>query len=74
MRGFVVEASSLDALALPEEVLRQSKLHLDIGVTHHKAQGATWVEAENAEREQAERAVLRHQEAIRALSTLIIQA
>jgi hypothetical protein len=44
MRGFVVEASSLDALELPEEIMRQEKLNLDIGVTHHKAPGAAWAQ------------------------------
>ncbi|MDI1442540.1 hypothetical protein [Polyangium sp. 6x1] len=44
MRGFVIEASSLEELEIPEEVLRQPTLHLDIGVTHHKPKGAAWAQ------------------------------
>jgi hypothetical protein len=44
MRGYVIEASSLDELEIPEDVLRQPLLALDIGVTHHKAQGAAWAQ------------------------------
>jgi hypothetical protein len=44
MRGFVIEATSLDELELPAEVVRQGTLHLDIGVTHHKAPGAAWAQ------------------------------
>jgi hypothetical protein len=44
MRGYVIEASSLDELEIPEDVLRQPVLALDIGVTHHKAQGAAWAQ------------------------------
>jgi hypothetical protein len=42
MKGYVVEATSLDALEIPEEILKQPTLHLEIGVTHHKAPGAAW--------------------------------
>jgi hypothetical protein len=44
MNGYIIEASSLDELEIPEEVLRQPTLHLDIGVTHHKAEGAAWAQ------------------------------
>ncbi|TMQ19675.1 MAG: hypothetical protein E6J91_05660 [Deltaproteobacteria bacterium] len=44
MRGYVVEATSLDALEIPVEVLAQPKLVLEIGVTHHKPQGAAWAQ------------------------------
>ena len=44
MRGYVVEATSLDALEIPAEVLAQPKLVLEIGVTHHKPQGAAWAQ------------------------------
>jgi hypothetical protein len=44
MRGFAIEASSLEELQIPEEVLNQPTLHLDIGVTHHKAPGAAWAQ------------------------------
>ncbi len=42
MRGYVVETTSLDALEIPEEVLAQPTLHLEIGVTHHRPPGAAW--------------------------------
>jgi hypothetical protein len=42
MNGYVIEASSLDELEIPKEVLRQPTLALEIGVTHHKAPGAAW--------------------------------
>lgn len=44
MQGFVIEAMSLDELEIPEEVLSEPKLHMDIGVTHHKAPGAAWAQ------------------------------
>jgi hypothetical protein len=44
MQGYVVEASSLDALQIPDEVLRQPTLHMEIGVTHHKPAGAAWAQ------------------------------
>jgi hypothetical protein len=44
MNGYIIEASSLDELEIPDEVLRQPMLHLDIGVTHHKAKGAAWAQ------------------------------
>lgn len=44
MNGYIIEASSLDELEIPEDVLRQPTLHLDIGVTHHKAEGAAWAQ------------------------------
>lgn len=44
MNGYIIEASSLEELEIPEEVLRQPVLALDIGVTHHKAEGAAWAQ------------------------------
>ena len=44
MKGYVIEASSLEELEIPEDVLRQPVLALDIGVTHHKARGAAWAQ------------------------------
>lgn len=44
MSGYVIEASSLDELEIPEETIRQPMLALDIGVTHHKAEGAAWAQ------------------------------
>jgi len=42
MRGYVVEATSLNALEIPAEVLKQPTLHLEIGVTHYRPPGAAW--------------------------------
>lgn len=42
MRGYVVEAASLDELEIPGEILAQPNLHLEIGVTHHRPPGAAW--------------------------------
>ncbi|MGK3984955.1 hypothetical protein WME99_18045 [Sorangium sp. So ce136] len=44
MRGLAIETTSLDALELPPELLRQRALHLDIGVTHHRPKGAAWAQ------------------------------
>jgi hypothetical protein len=44
MRGYVIEATSVDALEIPEEVVKQGTLELEIGVTHHKPQGAAWAQ------------------------------
>jgi hypothetical protein len=44
MRGYVVETTSLHALEIPEEILAQNTLHLEIGVTHHKPPGAAWAQ------------------------------
>jgi hypothetical protein len=44
MSGFVLQAASLDALQLPDKLLQQRKLRMDIGVTHFKAPGAAWAQ------------------------------
>jgi hypothetical protein len=44
MRGYVIETTSLDALEIPEQIVRQPTLHLEIGVTHHKPAGAAWAQ------------------------------
>jgi hypothetical protein len=44
MRGYVLEAVSLDALELPEEILKQPRLDIEIGVTHHRPKGAAWAQ------------------------------
>lgn len=44
MRGWVLEATSLDAVQIPEEVIGQSHLYLEVAVTHHKAPGAAWAQ------------------------------
>ncbi len=43
-QGVVVEATSLDALELPANVLSRSNLHLEVGVTHYKPPGAAWAQ------------------------------
>jgi hypothetical protein len=42
MRGYTVELISLDALEIPEKVLKLKNLDLEIGVTHHKPKGGAW--------------------------------
>ena len=42
--GVVVEATSLDALEMPANVLARSNLHLEVGVTHYKPPGAAWAQ------------------------------
>jgi hypothetical protein len=44
MRGYVVQATSLDVLELPPAILRKPHLYLDVGVTHWKPPGAAWAE------------------------------
>jgi hypothetical protein len=44
MRGIVVEATSLDALEIPPQVLARPGLQLEIGVTHYKPPGAAWAQ------------------------------
>ncbi len=44
MRGYVVEAMSIDAITIPEELLATTSLALEVGVTHHKAPGAAWAQ------------------------------
>ena len=44
MSGFVVQAAALDELQLPDKLLRQRTLRMDIGVTHFKAPGAAWAQ------------------------------
>ncbi len=40
--GWVVEATDLDAIAIPEPLLRPGALQFAIEVTHHRAPGAAW--------------------------------
>jgi hypothetical protein len=42
MKGYAAELTSLEALEIPDEVLKLKKLDLEIGVTHHKPKGAAW--------------------------------
>lgn len=44
VRGWLLETTSLDALEIPEEVLRQPDLKIQIGVTHHRPPGAAWAQ------------------------------
>ena len=38
------EGTSLEALQIPPEVLKQPTLRLDVGVTHYKSPGAAWAQ------------------------------
>jgi hypothetical protein len=42
VRGWVAEASSLDRIRLPQELLAQPSLVLGIGAAHHRPPGAAW--------------------------------
>jgi hypothetical protein len=42
MRGYVIETTSLDALEIPEEIVRRADLFFEIGVGHYRAPGAAW--------------------------------
>lgn len=42
MRGYVIETTSLDALEIPEEIVRRPDLFFEIGVGHYRAPGAAW--------------------------------
>ena len=42
MRGYVIEATSLDAFQIPEELVRHRNLYFEIGVGHYRAPGAAW--------------------------------
>ncbi|MBK9266424.1 MAG: hypothetical protein IPM54_42385 [Polyangiaceae bacterium] len=44
MRGYAIQTTSLEELTLPDEVLRQPTLHLDIGVTHFKPEDGAWAQ------------------------------
>jgi hypothetical protein len=41
-RGIVFEATALDALEIPQEILRKPRLYVEVGVTHYKPPGAAW--------------------------------
>jgi hypothetical protein len=44
MRGYVLEASSLNAVQLPPELVSQRNLEVAVGVTHFKPPGAAWAQ------------------------------
>ena len=44
VHGYVVEATSIDAVQIPKELLRQPDLRLEIGVTHYRPPGAAWAQ------------------------------
>ena len=44
MRGYVIEASALDAFEIPPEIIKQPALKLEIAVTHYKPPGAAWAQ------------------------------
>jgi hypothetical protein len=44
MRAYLIEATSLDAFEIPPTVARQRHLDLEIGITHHRPQGAAWAQ------------------------------
>jgi hypothetical protein len=42
--GYVIEATSLDVVELPPQILNKPGLTLEIGITHHKPPGAAWAQ------------------------------
>lgn len=44
MQGYVIQTSSLEELQLPDDVLHQPTLHLDIGVSHFKPEEGAWAQ------------------------------
>ena len=44
LRGYVIEATSLEALEIPPEVIKQPGLQIAMGVTHHKPVGGAWAQ------------------------------
>jgi hypothetical protein len=42
MRGYVIETTSVDALEIPEEIMKRQHLYMEVGVCHHKPAGAAW--------------------------------
>jgi hypothetical protein len=44
MSGYVIEATSMDVVELPPEILRKPGLTLEIAITHHKPPGAAWAQ------------------------------
>jgi hypothetical protein len=44
LQAYFIQTSSLDEMELPADVLTQKILHLDVGVTHYKPDGAAWAQ------------------------------
>ena len=44
LKGYVVEATSVDVVDLPPKFLSQPNLALEIAVTHYKPPGAAWAQ------------------------------
>lgn len=44
LKGYVVEATSVDVVDLPAKFLSQPRLELEVGVTHYKPPGAAWAQ------------------------------
>jgi hypothetical protein len=42
VNGFALEASQLEDVQLPEEILRRRSLEVEIGVTHYQPKWAPW--------------------------------
>lgn len=44
LKGYVIETTSLEALEIPPEVIKQPGLQIAMGVTHHKPVGGAWAQ------------------------------
>lgn len=42
VQGYVLETNDVDRADVPEQLLSGGPLHLMVGVTHHRAEGAAW--------------------------------
>jgi hypothetical protein len=44
MSGYIIEATSMDVVELPPQIVSKAGLTLEIAVTHHKPPGAAWAQ------------------------------
>jgi hypothetical protein len=44
MSGYIIEATSMDVVELPPQILSKPGLSLEIAITHHKPPGAAWAQ------------------------------
>lgn len=44
MRGYLLETIDLDEIKLPDAMLRAPQLYLQMGITHHRPEGASWAQ------------------------------
>jgi hypothetical protein len=42
VQGYVLETNDVDHADVPAQLLRGGPLHIVVGVTHHRVEGAAW--------------------------------